>query len=286
MDKEVSRYCTGENSALKDNIRVVKISDFDGGEFQYWDLITDIAPDFVQKLCIREPVTCSTGQTYSIAPKPNFCLVDLVLSPLGLNLMKDENVNTHIWCWTAASISAIIDIVGPGYLTDEANELAKKTNKSIREAIIELSFVPNERVTKLPGLPPAYVYELMGEHNIPGADELQIGLTIQLTEIIWPLQADQPYNAMNLTLNLKVAYQLLEVRIDHSLKPLYRGYKPKGAKEAIDTEFRQVLTDAFGFDGDTKRKSAFDISKRLRKTWGERGEAMVELRRMLQENFS
>ncbi|GJJ10984.1 hypothetical protein Clacol_005213 [Clathrus columnatus] len=464
MDKEVSRYCTGENSALKDNIRVVKISDFDGGEFQYWDLITNIAPEFVRKLCAREPMTSSTGRTYPTAPKPNLCLVDFVLCPLGLNLMKDEKVDTRIWCWSPASILGILDIVGPGYLADEAIELAKKTNKSIREAIIELSLTPNDKVIKLPGLPPAYVYEFMGEHNIPGADELRIDLTITLTDfirqshgllmantpimeeecvnftkqwlgrncyalgpsmlpgevefnreessrgrevvsflnkihnsygknsllymsfgtsafpngnvpwqligiildmeipfvrkslpleifamphgdtyesifppelgdrlesselalvvkwapqqmilnhpvtgiffthagqgsiteslalgipmIIWPLQADQPYNAMNLALNLKVAYQLLEVRINHGLKPLYRGYKPKGTKEAIDTEFRQVLKDAFGPDGDAKRTAALEISKKLKETWEEGGGAMIELRRMLQENFS
>ncbi|GJJ10982.1 hypothetical protein Clacol_005211 [Clathrus columnatus] len=455
MDKEVSRYCIGENSALKDNIRVVKISDFDGGEFQYWDLIASIAPEFVRKLCVREPMTCSTGQTYPIAPKPNLCLVDFVLSPLGLNLMKDEKIDTRIWCWCAGSMLAILDVVGPGYLVDEAKELAKKTNKSIREAVIELSLTSNDKVIKLPGLAPAYVYELMGEHNIPGADEFLIDLKIQLADffrqshgllmantpimeegcvnftkqwlgrncyalgpsmlpgevefnkeesskgrdvvtflnrvynshgknsllymsfgtsafpngdtpwqligiildmkipfifamphgdtyenilppelgnrlesseltlvtkwapqqtilnhpvtgiffthagqgsiteslalgvpmIIWPLQADQPYNAMNLTLNLKVAYQLLEVRINHGLKPLYRGYKPKGTKEAIDTEFRQVLKDAFGSDGDAKRKAAFDISRQLKETWEEGDGATVELRRMLQENF-
>ncbi|GJJ10980.1 hypothetical protein Clacol_005209 [Clathrus columnatus] len=104
--------------------------------------------------------------------------------------------------------------------------------------------------------------------------------------IIWPCQGDQPYNALNLTINLKVAYQLVEVRIGHGLKPLYRGYKPIGTKEAIDTEFRQVLKNAFGSDGDAKRETALEISKRLRETWEEGGGAMIELRRMLQENFS
>lgn len=91
---------------------------------------------------------------------------------------------------------------------------------------------------------------------------------------------------MNLTLNLKVAYQLLEVRIDHGLKPLYRGYQPKGTKEAIDTEFRQVLKDAFGQDGDIKRRIAQELSERLKATWKEGGEALSGLRQMLKDNFS
>ncbi|GJJ10978.1 hypothetical protein Clacol_005207 [Clathrus columnatus] len=482
MDREIERYCTGENKILRDNIRVVKISEFDGGELQSWDVVISSLPQFVQKLCVCEPATCFTGRTYPAVPKPNLVLVDFALSTLGSKLLNDKQVDTRIWCWNPASISVIIYIAAPGHLADQARGLAEKTNKSVIRAIIDvnlsspllnpsnISYVilqlaantPNDKVLNLPGLPPAYVHELRGEHHIPGARERWAGLVTQVTDlweysfirqshgllmantpiieegginfakkwlsdkgcyalgpsmfpvdvefqkeessrgqeavtflnkvyrthgrhsllyisfgtsvfpncdtpwqligiildmeipfifamphddtyentlppelrnrlesselalvakwapqqtilnhpvtgiffthggqggiteslsygvpmIIWPLQADQPYNAINLTLNLKVAYQLLEVRIDHGLKPLYRGYKPKGTKEAIDTEFRQVLTDAFGSDGDTKRKSAFDISKRLRKTWGERGEAMVELRRMLQENFS
>ncbi|GJJ10977.1 hypothetical protein Clacol_005206 [Clathrus columnatus] len=72
---------------------------------------------------------------------------------------------------------------------------------------------------------------------------------------------------------------------EHGLKPLYRGYEPKGTREAIDTEFRRVLKDAFGPDGDTKRRVALEISKKLKETWEEDGGAMIELRRMLRENF-
>ncbi|GJJ14092.1 hypothetical protein Clacol_008349 [Clathrus columnatus] len=110
-------------------------------------------------------------------------------------------------------------------------------------------------------------------------------LVLGVPMITWPIQADQPHSAMNLTLNLKVAYQLLEVRINHGLRPLYRGYQPKGTKEAIDTEFKQILKDAFGPDGDAKRKIAADLSKKLRETWEEGGETLTLLRKMLQENF-
>lgn len=90
---------------------------------------------------------------------------------------------------------------------------------------------------------------------------------------------------MNLTLNLKVAYQLLEVHTQQGLRPLYRGYQPTGTKTAIDREFRQVLKNAFGEDGAVKRKIAQELSRRLRETWQENGEALSELRRFARENF-
>lgn len=90
---------------------------------------------------------------------------------------------------------------------------------------------------------------------------------------------------MNFVLNLKVAYQLLEVRTGKGLLPLYRGYCPTGTGEAIDREFRQVLGNAFGVDGEAKREIIQELSKKLKETWRENGEALTELRRMLQENF-
>ncbi|GJJ10979.1 hypothetical protein Clacol_005208 [Clathrus columnatus] len=432
MDREIERYCTGKNRPLKDNIsnitlRVVQISEFDGDEVQYWVLTRNLLTEFLQKLCVCEPVTCSTGQAYPAVPKPNLCLVDFALSPLGLDLINDGKVDTPIWCWNAASIFLILYIAGPGYLADEAKDLAQKENKSIREAIIELAASTSDKIINIPGLPPAYVHELRSEHNIaarelwrasvipvadfihqsdgllmantpilegggvnftkewlgskkcyalgpsmlpgdiefyreeyaggqdvitflnkvydshgehsllylfamPHGNTYENALPLELSSklksselslvakwtpqqtilnhpvtgifftqagqgsiteslfsgvpmIIWPLQVDQPYNALNLTLNLKVAYQLLEVRIGDGLKPLYRGYEPKGTKEAIDTEFRQVLKDAFGVDGDTKRRVALEISKKLKETWEESGGAMIELRRMLREIF-
>ncbi|GJJ14086.1 hypothetical protein Clacol_008343 [Clathrus columnatus] len=460
MDKEIARYCTGDNSALKDNIRIIKLADFEGSEFQYWDLIMELSPAFFQRLWDHEPITCLSGQVYPSAPKPSVCIVDCTLSRLGLGLINEKKA--RVWFWSPASSSGVVNVLGPpelggnGNILQRAEKLAEETNKSVWEAMTEL-LTPSGQIKKLAGLPPAYDYEFISDHGIPGSSERRVqntktvmahffqsdgillantpiiekerptllapvyfwmkqhltrknlregkksslsstefmplmggipslyvlwelrfpergdsvavvryhprhektarknfcsvikkpvtihppsqifamphantyenllppGLRNKLesselalvakwapqqtilrhpatgaclihggqgsiTEslvsgvimIIWPLQADQPYNAMNLTLNLKVAYQLLEVRVGHGLKPLYRGYQPKGTKEAIEEEFRRVLGDAFGQDGEIKRKVALDMSKKLRETWQEGGEAMIELRRM------
>ncbi|GJJ14136.1 hypothetical protein Clacol_008394 [Clathrus columnatus] len=89
MDKEVARYCGGEHSThLKDNIRIVKISDFDGGEFEYWDLIMELSPNFLEKLRNCEPINCSTGQTYPSAPKPTVYIVDPGADDRWIDLSK------------------------------------------------------------------------------------------------------------------------------------------------------------------------------------------------------
>ncbi|GJJ14091.1 hypothetical protein Clacol_008348 [Clathrus columnatus] len=145
MDKEVARYCSGEHSThLKDNIRIVKISDFDGSEFEYWDLIMELSPNFLEKLWNCGPINCSTGQTYPPAPKPSICIVDGALAPLALKLISQER--SKIWFWSPASSYAKLLMVAPsefggfGNLEQDAKDLAEKTGKSIHEATAEASW--------------------------------------------------------------------------------------------------------------------------------------------------
>ena len=60
--------------------------------------------------------------------------------------------------------------------------------------------------------------------------------------ICWPITADQPAAAAHLTENLKVAFELYQVRTGDGLKPLARnGLAAEGTREAVGIEMRQTI---------------------------------------------
>ncbi|CDO71485.1 Glycosyltransferase Family 1 protein [Trametes cinnabarina] len=106
-------------------------------------------------------------------------------------------------------------------------------------------------------------------------------LTAAVPMIVWPIVMDQPTNAVHLTDDLNVAYELLEVRHGHGLGRIYRtGYTPVGTVEAVRNEVRDVLTRAFGADGEAKRGRVAELKDRLSDAWrkvggGEKEEAGI-----------
>ncbi|KAJ3554961.1 hypothetical protein NM688_g2831 [Phlebia brevispora] len=104
--------------------------------------------------------------------------------------------------------------------------------------------------------------------------------------ICWPYQADQPVNAMYLTENLDVAYELFEVRTGHGLKPICRtGRTPKGTLDAVRQEANQVLDLAFGEDGKEKQAKIKKLQGRFAQAWEEQGPAQLALERFI-DNIS
>lgn len=91
--------------------------------------------------------------------------------------------------------------------------------------------------------------------------------------ICWPFEADQPAAAAHLTENLKVAFELIEVRTgDNGLKPLLRnGRKSKGSREAVGIEIRQVLDACRGQKGEELRKNAEAMKTKFKETWEANG---------------
>lgn len=105
-----------------------------------------------------------------------------------------------------------------------------------------------------------------------------------INSIAWPISIDQPGNAAHLTLNLDVAFELIQVRTGvHGLKPLYRGVQPTGTVEAVAAEARQVLQRAKGEEGQRKRKNAELIRDNLKAAWEEGGEGLESMRQFLQD---
>ncbi|KAF8490483.1 hypothetical protein JB92DRAFT_3008885, partial [Gautieria morchelliformis] len=73
-------------------------------------------------------------------------------------------------------------------------------------------------------------------------------------------------NAVHLTLNLDVAFQMVEVRTGPGLKPLYRV--------------------ARGPEGKRKRRNAESMRYKWKKEWDEGGEALNDLRGFLADSSS
>ena len=96
--------------------------------------------------------------------------------------------------------------------------------------------------------------------------------------ILWPIDADQPPNAIHLTEDLGVAYELLEVRNGTGLGTIYRTRKtPNGTIAAVKSEVLDVLARAFGPDGDKKRVRLSELKSKLQRAWEQDGEAWQDL---------
>ncbi|KAI0821625.1 UDP-Glycosyltransferase/glycogen phosphorylase [Trametes gibbosa] len=95
--------------------------------------------------------------------------------------------------------------------------------------------------------------------------------------IVWPISGDQPMNAIYLSEQAKIAYELIEVRHGIGLGKIYRnGYTPVGTIDAVKEEVRGVLDQAFGADGAEKRARLQALRHTLQAAWGEDGVARHE----------
>ncbi|TCD68440.1 hypothetical protein EIP91_010726 [Steccherinum ochraceum] len=100
--------------------------------------------------------------------------------------------------------------------------------------------------------------------------------------IAWPFHVDQPANAVHLTDNLEIAYELYEVRTGNGTKPTYRtGKAPVGTLEALRAEAHEVLDKAFGEDGARKRANVQKLRAQILRAWDKGGSAEVDMTKLL-----
>ncbi|KIM38978.1 glycosyltransferase family 1 protein [Hebeloma cylindrosporum] len=101
--------------------------------------------------------------------------------------------------------------------------------------------------------------------------------------ICWPFAIDQPTISAHLSCNLKVAFELVEVRTgsDGSQPMLRNGRAPKGTREAVGEEFRQIIDACRGEQGEELRRNAKEFQRKFEKAWEEGGEAKQELKAFL-----
>ena len=98
----------------------------------------------------------------------------------------------------------------------------------------------------------------------------------------WPFGADQPLNVTHMTI-IDVAFELLEVRTGHGLKPLLdRKVTPSGTEEAFRHEIEGVLDMAKGLEGFMKKKNAKRVQAKIRAAWEENGTGRKDLDELMQ----
>ncbi|CDO77372.1 hypothetical protein BN946_scf184787.g21 [Trametes cinnabarina] len=102
--------------------------------------------------------------------------------------------------------------------------------------------------------------------------------------MIWPITADQPVNAVHLSYNAKMAYELIEVRNGVGAGVIHRtGKAPLGTIDAVRDELRSVLARAFGEDGAAKRQRVLRLREVLAGAWAENGVARREVGEFLDD---
>ncbi|KAH9832558.1 uncharacterized protein C8Q71DRAFT_258990 [Rhodofomes roseus] len=90
--------------------------------------------------------------------------------------------------------------------------------------------------------------------------------------ICWPFSFDQPLNAIHLTENLNVAYEIFQGRTGPGLKPIHRlGKAPEGTLDSVKEEAREILLNAFGEDGIRKRENVQALRQRTLDARSKRG---------------
>ncbi|OJT12307.1 UDP-glycosyltransferase 73E1 [Trametes pubescens] len=102
--------------------------------------------------------------------------------------------------------------------------------------------------------------------------------------ILWPFGGDQPMNAVHISEQLKVGYELIEVRTGTAGRhTIYRnGRTPSGTIEAIKDEARDVLAKAYGPDGAEKRQRLVALQHAITHEWEEGGAALRDVKAFLE----
>lgn len=102
--------------------------------------------------------------------------------------------------------------------------------------------------------------------------------------ICWPIFSDQPTNAAHLSVNLDIAYELLEVRTGDGLRPLYRtGKSPKGTIQSVREEAMTVLNLALGEDGRKKRENVKALREKVLSSWAEDGSSREDMKKLMND---
>jgi len=82
---------------------------------------------------------------------------------------------------------------------------------------------------------------------------------------------------------LNVSFELIEVRTGLGLKPMYgTGRVPRGTREAVGNEIREIIDECRGEVGREKRRNAQRLKGELAEAWGEDGVARAALRAFLE----
>ncbi|KAI9067516.1 glycosyltransferase family 1 protein [Trametes sanguinea] len=156
------------------------------------------------------------------------------------------------------------------------------------------SSIPDETASRLEAYDGAFVAKWVPQQAVlahpatgwcithAGHNSVLECITSNVPMILWPIDADQAANAIHLAEELRVAYELVEVRHGAGLGTVHRtGRTPRGTVEAVKSEIRDVLARAFGGDGEEKRARLGLLRSELQAAWAEGGVARREVEAFL-----
>ncbi|KAI0645537.1 UDP-Glycosyltransferase/glycogen phosphorylase [Trametes meyenii] len=187
------------------------------------------------------------------------------------------------WPQDPAKVSAVLDVImerNVPFVMSHASAAAGPLPVELLDKIsvygngIVSDWVPQQAVLDHPA---TGWYLMHGGHNST-LETIMAGVPM----IVWPIDADQPYNAVYLSEGLNVAYELIEVRHGSGLGKIYRnGHIPIGTVDAVKDEMRGVLEKAFGQDGTEKRGRLQVLQNKLKTAWSDDGIARREVEAFL-----
>ncbi|KAI0645550.1 UDP-Glycosyltransferase/glycogen phosphorylase [Trametes meyenii] len=187
------------------------------------------------------------------------------------------------WPRDPAKLSAVLDVImekGIPFVMSHAASSAWPLPDDLKARIaaygngIVSDWVPQQALLEHPA---TGWYLMHGGHN-GTLETILAGVPM----IVWPIDADQPYNAVYLSEGINVAYELIEVRHGSGLGRIYRnGRLPIGTIDAVKDETRRILDQAFGEDGAGKRVRLQGLRKKLQAAWADNGVARREVEAFL-----
>ncbi|OJT07325.1 Anthocyanidin 3-O-glucosyltransferase 5 [Trametes pubescens] len=205
--------------------------------------------------------------------------LDEKLKSVGERSVLYLSFGSLFWPANPATIWAVIDVLiekNIPFVMSHGSSMASPMPDDIKAKIeaygnaIVSDWVPQQALLDHPA---TGWYLMHGGHN--GNME---SITSGVPMIVWPIDADQPLNAVYLSEELNVAYELIEVRNGCGLGKIYRnGRTPVGTIDAVKEEMRGVLDQAFGADGAEKRARLQVLRKKLQVAWNEDGIARREV---------
>ncbi|KAL1948025.1 hypothetical protein VTO73DRAFT_12100 [Trametes versicolor] len=188
-----------------------------------------------------------------------------------------------LWPSDPAKLDAVLDVLMAKHIPvvithpSAAMMLLPETRRKLVEydGAFSADWIPQQAVLDHPAVGWCLTH---GGHN----SVLECILT-GVPMIVWPIVVDQPMNAVHLSANIDVAYELVEVRHGSGLGPICRtGKTPSGTLDAVKAEFTDVLDRAFGKDGEEKRARLQTLKATLEGAWKEDGVARRDVRQLLE----
>ncbi|KAL0570334.1 hypothetical protein V5O48_011631 [Marasmius crinis-equi] len=113
-----------------------------------------------------------------------------------------------------------------------------------------------------------------------GWNSLQESLRYRIPMIFWPVSGDQPLNAALLSVKFKAAFELISVRGGEGAKTPARltsgQADPEFTVDAVREEFRGVLRNMKGKEGEAIREKFGKLGAEIGRLWDEEGQSRKE----------